>query len=215
MKFLFLFLLALTGCSSMSSKPYVTEPAGSHKRAGILQNLFGVEGTTVEVPAPALKPEPKKRILENASEKENPLKVSKEKEQRKQMYEAQERAAVQPRATEDFSQALSAREKEEAMKKSNEASVKNASDGSKEGLLPPADNYKKHTVQVTVTTLQHPVRRDLATCKAEDLPCIQYYEKNGYLKIQDKPHFTGEKDMPQNEGYPPRKWREENIIPRF
>ena len=119
MKFLFLFLLALTGCSSMSSKPYVTEPAGSHKRAGILQNLFGVEGTTVEVPAPALKPEPKKRILENASEKENPLKVSKEKEQRKQMYEAQERAAVQPRATEDFSQALSAREKEEAMKKSN------------------------------------------------------------------------------------------------
>ena len=146
MKFLFLFLLALTGCSSMSSKPYVTEPAGSHKRAGILQNLFGVEGTTVEVPAPALKPEPKKRILENASEKENPLKVSKEKEQRKQMYEAQERAAVQPRATEDFSQALSAREKEEAMKKSNEASVKNASDGSKEGLLPPADNYKKQKI---------------------------------------------------------------------
>jgi hypothetical protein len=207
MKFLFLFLLGIAGCSSISSKSYVNGTVENQKRTGFLQNIFGDKETSASVQ----KSKPQKPVLESRIETG---KTDKTVSYKGQDYFVTEQVDKEDKTQEKSVSFLQEKEKAEAIEQSQKA-TEDSKAASKKGILPTADNYQKHTVQVFVTVLQHPVKRDLATCDVDDVPCIQYYEKNGYLKIQDKPNFTGKDDMPQNEGYPTRKWRPENRIPRF
>ncbi|NCB49347.1 MAG: hypothetical protein EOM53_01520 [Alphaproteobacteria bacterium] len=77
------------------------------------------------------------------------------------------------------------------------------------------NNYETHTLKLTTVELQHPVLRDVVSCSYEDSKCISKYENQGYVQLKDKPKFTGKGDIPSQKGYPTRKWRDNNNIPRF
>lgn len=63
--------------------------------------------------------------------------------------------------------------------------------------------------------LQHPEHRDLVKCSANDEACLSSYTQKGYIRLRNAPRFAGHKEVTSETDYPPRKWRDNNNIPRW
>lgn len=67
----------------------------------------------------------------------------------------------------------------------------------------------------SVVVLQHPMTRELVRCDFTDYNCIGSYESQGYVQLRAAPHFAGNNDIPSDTDYPPRRYRDNNNIPRW
>lgn len=67
----------------------------------------------------------------------------------------------------------------------------------------------------SVVVLQHPMTRELVRCDFTDYNCIGSYESQGYVQLRAAPHFAGSNDIPSDTDYPPRRYRDNNNIPRW
>lgn len=67
----------------------------------------------------------------------------------------------------------------------------------------------------SVVVLQHPMTRELVRCDFTDYNCIGSYESQGFVQLRAAPHFAGYNDVPSNTDYPPRRYRDNNNIPRW
>lgn len=53
-------------------------------------------------------------------------------------------------------------------------------------------------------------------CLSTDLNCLTLYRQQGYVRVQDLPHFAGYQDVPDRSDYPGNgRWRNQNNIPRW
>lgn len=67
----------------------------------------------------------------------------------------------------------------------------------------------------SVVVLQNPMTRELVRCDFTDYNCIGSYESQGYVQLRAAPHFAGYNDIPSDTDYPPRRYRDNNNIPRW
>ena len=67
--------------------------------------------------------------------------------------------------------------------------------------------------------LQQPVTREVFYCESTSgVPadiCAAELEKNGFVRLTDKPTFTGKDDIPQKGSYPTRRYRDKQDVPRW
>ena len=67
----------------------------------------------------------------------------------------------------------------------------------------------------SIIVLQNPMTRELVRCDFNDYNCVGSYESQGYIQLRAAPHFAGYNDVPSNTDYPPRRYRDNNNIPRW
>lgn len=67
----------------------------------------------------------------------------------------------------------------------------------------------------SAVVLQNPMTRELVRCDFADYNCIGSYESQGYIQLRAAPHFAGYNDIPSDTDYPPRRYRDNNNIPRW
>ena len=67
--------------------------------------------------------------------------------------------------------------------------------------------------------LQQPVTREVFYCESTTgVPadiCSAELEENGFVRLTDKPTFTGKDDIPQKGSYPTRRYRDKQDVPRW
>lgn len=67
--------------------------------------------------------------------------------------------------------------------------------------------------------LQQPVTREVFYCESTSgVPadiCAAELEENGFVRLTDKPTFTGKDDIPQKGSYPTRRYRDKQDVPRW
>lgn len=67
----------------------------------------------------------------------------------------------------------------------------------------------------SVIVLQNPMTRELVRCDFTDYNCVGSFESQGYVQLRAAPHFAGYNDVPSATDYPPRRYRDNNNIPRW
>lgn len=81
---------------------------------------------------------------------------------------------------------------------------------------PTSDTTVQNTADAgSVVVLQHPTTHELVRCDFIDYNCIGSYESQGYVQLRAAPHFAGYNDIPSDTDYPPRRYRDNNNIPRW
>ncbi len=67
--------------------------------------------------------------------------------------------------------------------------------------------------------LQEPVTREVFYCESDEFSsadvCAAELEEMGFVRLKDKPNFPAKDDFLQKGSYPPRRFREEQSIPRW
>lgn len=67
--------------------------------------------------------------------------------------------------------------------------------------------------------LQQPTSRDIATCyKTEDVSadaCARIFESKGYVRLRNIPYQSANYDFLRTDTYPTRRWRGNELAPRW
>lgn len=70
-------------------------------------------------------------------------------------------------------------------------------------------------------TLKHPWTRQIVRCpynpqnKSQHKKCAYNLQNKGYVKIEHTSFLPAKYDFPQEGSYPSRRWRENELIPRW
>lgn len=86
-------------------------------------------------------------------------------------------------------------------------------------ILPSLYSKKTYGNDQKQIILQHPTSRIVATCYNSDAvsteECAQIFEKKGYVRLRDIPSKTANYDFLKTDTYPTRRWRDNEITPRW
>ena len=67
--------------------------------------------------------------------------------------------------------------------------------------------------------LQQPITREVFYCESDDYStaaeCAAELEEMGFVRLTDKSSFPGKDDLLQKGSYPPRRYRDNQNIPRW
>lgn len=83
----------------------------------------------------------------------------------------------------------------------------------------PQTVYTVPLVQEDVIALQNLESRVLVYCFASKHystdDCAKHFEKQGYVRLKDIPQFPASYDFLKADTYPTRRWRKDELIPRW
>ena len=79
--------------------------------------------------------------------------------------------------------------------------------------------YEVEAPRIDVITLQNLRTRVLIHCMDSDYAsaemCARNYERAGYVRLTDIPAQTADKDFLKADTYPTRRWRRDELVPRW
>lgn len=86
-------------------------------------------------------------------------------------------------------------------------------------ILPTLSSKKTYGNDQKEIVLQQPTSRVIATCyNSDDISaeeCAQIFEKKGYVRLRDIPSKPANYDFLKTDTYPTRRWRGNEITPRW
>ncbi|MCQ2915110.1 MAG: hypothetical protein MJ247_07970 [Alphaproteobacteria bacterium] len=67
--------------------------------------------------------------------------------------------------------------------------------------------------------LQHTITREIVYCDGTDVNkmdiCATDFERDGFVRLTDKPNFRAKDDLPRPGSYPTRRFRDNQNTPRW
>lgn len=89
---------------------------------------------------------------------------------------------------------------------------------------PPKNRYvylrdKTYANDEPVIPLQNLMSRTIVYCHSTETnsaeTCAEVFESNGYVRVRDIPYKTADYDFLKNDTYPTRRWRNDELTPRW